>query len=255
MDDVFTIIPTFRNRKGLYQTLYSLTKVNGLPLNQIYVIDNGMGKENRRACENTYACRYLDMPDRNLHEMWNYATDVIGVEHGWKGKEWYVLYSNDDVTWGPGSIERLRARLRRTPSVMAVGANYDSRNSSAQFIHTEHICAGAYDGTGGFPGFGYLLRGSEGVRFPSELAWWGGDNWVLLVSHQKGMACGIEVEAKMVHQDGGSQSINDRSTGDVIQDLKETTQIDKHVLLDYILKQRCSQWRYRGGKFGNERTT
>lgn len=75
---------------------------------------------------------------------------------------------------------------------MVVGGNYDGRGSGVAVQEVDDICADRYDGTGGLPGFAFMVRGelfAGGYRFPEECMWWFGDNDLMMsLAHTRASA-------------------------------------------------------------------
>ena len=113
-------------------------------------------------------------------------------------------------TFNPASLGTLPARwfgAVSDPTLLAVSANYDGRRFEGVVEPVRGVCAGRYDGSGGFDGFAFAARGDfldSGYRFPEELTWWWGDNHLLATIEQAGGWYGIAKHATCVHLDGGS---------------------------------------------------
>jgi predicted O-methyltransferase YrrM len=156
----------------------------------------------------------LDGAGMGIHEMWN-----LGIEHALKehSARVRIAFLNDDLKIGPSFLKRLSRALDDNPDVTAVCGNYDGRTSDQSIVKTEEICAARYDGTGGFAGFAYMVRGewfSSGYRFPEDMKWWCGDNDLLAAiyyssSDDEPKSAAIVVDAQVEHLDGGGATAGD----------------------------------------------
>ncbi len=111
--------------------------------------------------------------------------------------------------------------------------NYDGRPGEG-LEPVADICAGRYDGTGGFAGFAFMVRAEVPYRFPAGLRWWYGDNHMLDAIGQGGSFAAICHTATVEHLDGGSQ------TGGTWVDgpLADEIEADRVWWADYV-KGRC----------------
>ena len=89
-----------------------------------------------------------------------------------------------------------------------VGPNYDGRTfpEGVDCLSVKKLCNARYDGTGGLPGFAFMLRGEDGYRFPEELNWWFGDADLLRTLLTQDRLALITRHAVCKHLDGGSQT-------------------------------------------------
>lgn len=177
---------------------------------QIIVIDNGSQKKTRNWLSSQKDLTVLTMPGAGIHEMWN-AGSEISETHDQK-RNVNVTFLNNDIEIGPNFLSKMTDALRSDQALMTVCANYDGRKIEGKYQPTADICAGRYDGTGGFAGFAFTVRGEwlqSGYRFPEECKWWFGDNDLLGTLQFAGAHAGIAAEATVVHLDGGSQTAGD----------------------------------------------
>jgi GT2 family glycosyltransferase len=164
-----------------------------------------------------------------IHEMWNEGIDHAQSELGLCR----VVLLNDDVSISPRFVEELH-RVFDNPDyahVRALCGNYDNRGGPP--VHfTSQICAGRYDGTGGFAGFGFMLHEewAYGWRFDEGMKWWCGDNDLMISIHLAGYATALARDAHMVHVRGGSNTIGTPET--MTDEMKLLCQAD----LDYFAK-------------------
>lgn len=142
----------------------------------------------------------------NIHEMWNMGLNLAQAMAG--GESWNVAILNNDLHIGPEFLSRLDHVLRSDESHGVVGACYDNREWGRGILalSVRHLCAARYDGSGGLPGFAFMLRGEEHYRFPEELQWWYGDNDMLLTVLKSGRKALIARHAVCQHLDGGSRT-------------------------------------------------
>lgn len=153
-----------------------------------------------------------------IHQMWNLGIDHALDKHG---PRTHIALLNDDLEVGPEFLKRLSHTLTDRRDLTAVCGNYDGRQTLEAVVETVDICANRYDGTGGFAGFAFMVRGewfSSGYRFPEECMWWFGDNDLIASivradTHRgyddRPCRAGIVTSAAVTHLDGGGKSAGD----------------------------------------------
>lgn len=139
--------------------------------------------------------------ENGIHPMWNYAiTAEIESDSD-------LVFLNDDVELGPDFIEKLVDGLYSYPRIAATCPNYDGRQMNGSLI-VQEICAGRYDGTGGFSGFAFALSREwlkeTGYIFPEACKFWYGDNDVLISIYRSGWAAVMLDTVTCVHDEDGS---------------------------------------------------
>lgn len=137
--------------------------------------------------------------ERGIHALWNVAVDEF------PGHD--VCLLNDDIVPGEEFCARLHAGLYRYRLIAAVCPNYDGR-PGVGFEATNDICAGRYDGTGGFAGFAFAVSrdwlAAGGYRFPEECRFWFGDNDFVLSVLRSGFTLGIDHAVTVRHDEDNS---------------------------------------------------
>src|SRR5690606_3565073 len=124
----------------------------------------------------------LVRPDAGIHEMWNTGIEWAMADADQR-RNVNLLVLNDDLRFGPKFVHRMVEALRSDQNLVAVSGNYDGRTGDAIVELVDDICANRYDGTGGFAGFAFAIKGEwmqSGYRFPEECKWWYGDNDLVL---------------------------------------------------------------------------
>ena len=177
---------------------------------QIVIIDNGSGKKMRNWLSSQKDLTVLDMPGAGIHEMWNAGAEIASSS-GQK-RNVNVTFLNNDIRIGDNFISNMQTALRSSKGLMAVSANYDGRIVDGLYQTTDEICGARYDGTGGFAGFAFMVRGEwfeSGYKFPEECKWWFGDNDIINMVKYTGGQVGIAGAAKCEHLDGGSKTAGD----------------------------------------------
>ena len=165
----------------------------------VLVYDNGSTAESRRGLDRL-GVDVFDAEGWNIHEMWN-----AGLDEAARRGAGYVAVLNNDIRIGPRFLSGLAAVMDADPHLAAVCPNYDGRPGTG-VVYTQEICAGRYDGTGGFAGFAFMLDGACDYRFPEGLRWWFGDNDLLASIVTSGLRAGIALDVTCEHVDGGSQT-------------------------------------------------
>jgi len=189
-------------------------------VDEIIVVDNGIPLGGALIPS---AVTILDGAGMGIHEMWNLAIDHAMKQHSARVR---IAFLNDDLAIGPEFLKRLSRALDDNPDVTAVCGNYDGRSGPTPIVKTRDICASRYDGTGGFAGFAYMVRGewfSSGYRFPTEMKWWFGDNDLLTAiyyssSDDSPKSAAIVLDATVEHLDGGGKTAGDPLWSDPVWD-------------------------------------
>lgn len=142
-----------------------------------------------------------------IHEMWN-----LGIKEAIKrDPRCNIAILNNDLELGPNFLAEMAKGLRAHPSVGAVSGNYDNRECAEIVQAVKGICAGRYDGTGGFAGFAFMIRSElvatlGGQVFDEQFRLWYGDNDLCLRLDALDITYGIVRDAHVVHIDGGSKT-------------------------------------------------
>lgn len=185
------------------------------PEQQILVLDNGSSQEtlNELSLKNHRRLWWANVPNLNMHEMWNYA---LSMARGFK----YAVFLNNDLEIGPDFVSGLTKPMEQRWPVACVSPNYDGRSLQVGYSNVvKDICAGRYDGTGGMAGFAFALRMSwvedNNYKFPTDCQWWYGDNDLVLTLNQNQATILITGNTTCKHLDGGSKTTKDVWGGSV----------------------------------------
>lgn len=141
---------------------------------------------------------------QGIHEMWNWGIDNRDAD---------VAFLNDDLDLRPDCVAQMFEAFYVTAGRVAAScANYDGRPQppGVDLLEMVDICAGRYDGTGGFAGFCFAVGRAwllaTGYRFPEEAKWWAGDNDLVLSVQQSGWWAVMALQARCTHLDGGGKT-------------------------------------------------
>src|SRR5690606_18925846 len=171
---------------------------------ELFVVDNGMKPDLR----DWLASRATLIPAEGagIHRMWNLGVMAALSRH----PKANIAFLNDDIRIGEKFLSGLAEPLRDDDQIIAVCPNYDGRDQIVDVLPLEGICGERYDGTGGFSGFAYMVKGEwfHHYRFPEQCKWWSGAGAPLACISAAGgcyaMVTGVEVE----HLDGGGKTGN-----------------------------------------------
>lgn len=198
----FAVIPVKDNlvqTKHLVRTLAEQGGCDG-----IFIYDNGSNSTTRGWLESQTFAEVFDASGWGIHEMWN-----AGVEESLRrARVVNVALLNNDLDPGPGMIQGLAAALRSDDALVAVCPNYDGRDLEG-LQPCESLCGERYDGTGGFAGFAFMVKGEwfqAGYRFPTWAKWWFGDNHFLSCVVSAGGVAAIVGDVTVEHVNGGGQT-------------------------------------------------
>lgn len=170
----------------------------------IIVVNNGTDKDTRRYLARNPDLIVLDGVGMGIHAMWNLG--ALYALNLWPRANLAIL--NNDLNIGPDFLDGLRLALRDRVDLVAVSPNYDGRDIS-ELVECHQICANRYDGTGGAPGFAFMVKGElfqTGYRFPEDAMWWFGDNDLLQTILMGGGVWGITPNVTVEHIGGGGQT-------------------------------------------------
>lgn len=176
----------------------------------IFLMDNdssGAAKHqiDRAMYERWRGVDVMECRGMNLHQMWNFGLDYAKVFAD--SRPHNVLILNNDISIGSHFIEKLSRAIRESDQTAISCPNYDRRpGEGIQYVEDLPMHVGHYDGTEGMCGFAFMVRGEDGYRFPSNLAWWCGDNDLRLTAKQQGRRIALALDAECTHIDGGNGS-------------------------------------------------
>lgn len=167
----------------------------------------------------------IEFHDASLHAMWNDALERT-AERDLRAN---VAFLNNDLRLGPRFIGGLAEALRSDWDVGAVGPRYDTRPGSG-YVEVTDIAAGRYDGSGGLPGWAFMIRsGAEhGYRYPEPEGGgiWFGDTDLVSTFVSSGGRILLNLDVECEHLGGGSQSGGDWS------DYAEAIAVDRRHYLE-----------------------
>lgn len=204
----FVVIP-MKNRRDLTGALLDQLAEQG-GYDGVFLFDNGSNRTTRNwlSTLDLPGVQVVDADGWGIHRMWNEGIRrSLAAAHGGPCN---IAILNNDLILGDGFLTGLAAGLRSNPQVLVVGPNYDGRPADQPLAILDGICAGRYDGTGGLPGFAFMVRGEMFARgfpwFDEDLQWFFGDNELVMNVASCGgitaMVTGVSVE----HVDGGGQT-------------------------------------------------
>ena len=191
----YVIIPV-KDQKALTESLLKQLERQG-GYHGVFVLDNGSGKETRRYLERQTIAEVIPAADLGIHEMWNLGAELALKR--WPKCNLAIL--NNDLNIGPNFLAGLSEELRAREDLVAISPNYDGRTLT-ELEDQKSICANRYDGTGGAPGFAYMVKSElfqTGYRFPEDCKWWFGDNDLLQVILANGGAWAITPNVTVEH--------------------------------------------------------
>lgn len=202
----FVVIPV-KGRLDLTKQLLEQLKSSG-GYSAVLILDNGSPDEERVWLAEQRLASVFDCAEAtSICQMWN-----LGIRLAMTACQgaFNLVFLNNDVTIEANFLTNLTNSLRADPKLAAVCGNYDGRTIPGAFEQVHGIAAGLEDGTGGFAGFGFAVKGElyrQGLPpFDENLAWYYTDNDFLEHLERAGLKYGIAADAGMVHIGGGSQT-------------------------------------------------
>lgn len=198
-----TVVIPMKDRLELTKRLLGDLRGQG-GYSEILIMDNGSTEPETRAwLESQQIADVFDATGLGIHEMWNFGLDEAFRRHGGLAD---VVLLNNDLRAGPRFLRRLVGGMRSTDASVVSG-NYDGR-PGVGVQPVRGICAGRYDGSGGLAGFAFAVRAEWAgrYRFPTECAWYFGDNDLCASVEEAGGWYGVVLDALVEHVDGGSNT-------------------------------------------------
>ena len=203
LPETYVVIPV-KDRLDLTKQIIRDLRAQG-GYDGLFVFDNGSRKDTREWLAKQDV-EVFDAAGANIHQMWN-----AGIKEAvarWPKANVAIL--NNDLKIGPDFLSGLSGALRAADELVAVGPNYDGREIEGPIQPVRGISANRYDGTGGLPGFAFMVKGEMfAMGFPGfdeNLSWWYGDNDFCLNADQRGLIYALVRDATVEHIGGGSQS-------------------------------------------------
>ena len=201
----YVVIPVKGNHEYTDALVRQLADQGGA--DGIYVYDNGSDSDPWPGIDAGEVV--IPAAGLNIHEMWNAGIRKAIAEN----PRCNIAILNNDIEIGTGFLAELAHGLRVRPDVAAVCGNYDGREMVEAVQQVKGIAAGREDGTGGFAGFAFMVRGEIFAAgcpmFDERYEIWYGDNDFLLTLDAGSAVYGIVRDAKVRHIDGGSKTAGD----------------------------------------------
>ncbi len=173
----------------------------------VVLVDNGSGKKMRNWLDSQTAVTVLDGVGMGIHEMWNLGAGYA-ITNSPTGAD--IAFLNNDLILSDDALPLLQQTLVEHQELALVAPNYDRREGDPdqRLEYRTDICANKYDGTGGIPGFAFMVRGEflRQYSFPEECKWWFGDNDILLAIQAAGVMAAIHLDVYVEHIDGGGKT-------------------------------------------------
>lgn len=203
----YVVIPVKGKREFTNAIVNELERQGGF--DHLFIYDNGAGTDDQVDLRDEDRLSVVPAAGLSIHEMWN-----LGIKEALnRSPRCNIAILNNDLELGPDFLQGLASGLRSHPSIACVGPNYDARPISEVVATVRGIAAGREDGTGGLPGFAFMVRGeifAEGFPlFDEQYELWYGDNDFTMSLDRAGMTYGIARDATVVHIGGGSQTAGD----------------------------------------------
>ena len=190
----FVVVPFKNEQQRTIDFMRALTKEE---FDYRLMLDNGSTLYTAEAVKNE--CKidkrfmHINMSGFGIYQMWNYGWKYA-LDHSGKDGEVNVAILNNDISFLPGTIERLSDALRSEALVGITYPDYDVRCSSLGSIGPTtgfplRQTTGTYR-SGGMCGWAFMIRGEAarwGVPFIDEkLKWWFGDDFIEMKFREAG---------------------------------------------------------------------
>lgn len=198
----YVVVPV-KDQRHLTESLLNQLEAQG-GHHGVIVLDNGSAHSTRRYLDRQQIAEVISTPGVGIHHMWN--TGAALALSRWPKVN--LAFLNNDLNLGPEFLATLATELRARDDLVAISPNYDGR-PLAEPVECQQICAGRYDGTGGAPGFAFMVKGElfqTGYQFPEDAMWWFGDNDLLMTILTGGGAWTITPSTTVEHINGGGQT-------------------------------------------------
>lgn len=118
-------------------------------------------------------------PDLNISKWWNAGLDFIRSQYSSITREYqtyHIMIAESDIRISASDVQQLSQALTRFRAGIA-GANWRNLNLKAgEYLYSENNRHWGADETWRFPGVGFMVDGSMGLRFDEEFRWWFADD-------------------------------------------------------------------------------
>lgn len=175
---------------------------------QVFLYDNGSDSDPYPSPVHE-SVRVIPAAGQSIYQMWNAGIrESLGA-----AQRCNIAILNNDLELGDEFIPRMAEGLRAHPSIAAVCGNYDGREMIEKVQAVKGIAAGREDGTGGFAGFAFMVRGEVFTAgcpmFNEDYEIWYGDTDFCQNLDAAGATYGIVRDAHVTHIGGGSKTAGD----------------------------------------------
>lgn len=221
----FVVIPVKGQHHYTDALLDQLLEQGGC--DRIFIFDNDARDDPYYPAGLTRGVEVIPAAGKNIHEMWNAGIKRALAE----SPRCNIAVLNNDLVLGDDFLARLAAGLRAHPTIAAVCGNYDGRHFPEQIQQVKGVAAGREDGTGGFAGFAFMVRGEIFAAgcpmFDEQYEIWYGDNDFTMTLDAGDAVYGIVRDATVVHIDGGSKTAGDGKGKRLRPELAEAAERDR----------------------------
>ncbi len=204
----FVVIPVKGKHDLTRDLLEQLHEQGGY--DQIFIFDNGAHDDPVPTDFLAYKnLTVIPSAGKTIHQMWN-----AGINEALnRARRCNIAILNNDLILGDDFLEQMAKGLRCHPQLISVSANYDKRDCPEFVQAVKGVAAGRDDGTGGWAGFAFMIRGEAfeaGLpKFDEQFELWYGDNDFVLNIDRMGGVYGIVRDAHVEHIGGGSNTSGD----------------------------------------------
>jgi GT2 family glycosyltransferase len=227
----YVVIPVKGQLHYTDSILDQLAKQGGYE--EIFVYDNAAGTDDGFVSHDDKPTQYVDgktvfpAAGLSIYEMWN-----LGIKEALsRSPRCNIAILNNDLELGPDFLSHLADVLRQRVTIAAVCGNYDNRQMVEAFQATRGVAAGRMDGTGGFAGFAFMVKGEIFAAgcpmFDEGYEIWYGDTDFTMTLDAGDAVYGIVRDAHVVHIDGGSKTSGDGKGKRLTPELAEAAKRDR----------------------------
>jgi GT2 family glycosyltransferase len=197
---------------------------------KVFIFDNASGTDDavpEEAAHSGLCVEVIPAAGKTIHEMWN-----MGIRQSLAtSQRCNIVVLNNDLILGDDFLNQLTKGLRSHPSLASVSANYDNRKMVELVQAVKGIAAGREDGTGGWAGFAFAVRGEIFTAgcpmFDEQFELWYGDNDFLLNLEKAEATYGIVRDAHVTHIGGGSNTSGDGKGKRLTPELEAVVEQDR----------------------------
>lgn len=149
-------------------------------------------------------------PDLNISKWWNAGLDYIRSHYSKITREYqpyHILIAESDIRISSNDVHKLSYALEKFKAGIA-GANWKGLNlATGEYLFSENNRHWGSDENWRFPGVGFMIDGSLGLKFDEEFRWWFADD-DFIFQHRLASNAVLVGGTQMTHAGGTAMDVD-----------------------------------------------